>query len=191
MPLESWIAQYGYAAMIAGGLFEGETVLVLGGIAAHRGLLDLRGVVAAAAAGSVLANQLLFHLGRTRGPQLLERFPRLRPRATRVLEFMHRHQRTVLVLYRFGVGVRAMTPFVLGMSGMRRLRFLAIDSLVALLWMSAVGGVGYWLGDAFERTLPEIDRALHALFAALAALGVVGWLARRAWARARARRAVR
>jgi membrane protein DedA with SNARE-associated domain len=191
MPLESWIAQYGYVAMLLGGLFEGETLLVLGGLAAHRGLLDLRGVIAAAALGALCANQALFHLGRLRGEALLVRWPRLRPRAARVLELAHRHQRTVLLLYRFAVGARAMTPFVLGMSGVRPWHFSWLDSLVTLVWACAVGGAGFWVGDALERAMPEIRRAEHTLFAVLAALGALGWLARRVWARRRLRRAAR
>jgi membrane protein DedA with SNARE-associated domain len=190
MPLEAWIARYGYAATFVGGLFEGETILLLGGLAAHRGMLDLRGVILTAATGSLLANQALFHLGRAHGEQLLARWPRLRPSAGRVLEFMQRHRLKVLVLYRFGVGVRAMTPFVLGMSGMLRLRFLAFDSLMALLWVSLIAGAGFWVGDALERALPAIHRVQHVVFAALALLGTLGWLARRAWARARARRSL-
>jgi membrane protein DedA with SNARE-associated domain len=185
MPFEFWIDRYGYAAVLIAGLFEGETILLLGGLAAHRGLLDLRAVIGWYVAGALCSNQLLFQLGRTRGPALLARWPVLQPRAARVLEFAHRHQRTVLLLYRFAVGARAMTPFVLGMSGVRRLRFTGLDSLILLSWATAVGCVGFWLGDSLEHWLPEIERSEHIVFASLAALGALAWLTRRAWARAR------
>jgi membrane protein DedA with SNARE-associated domain len=37
MGLESLINTYGYLAILVGTLLEGETILVLGGFAAHRG----------------------------------------------------------------------------------------------------------------------------------------------------------
>jgi membrane protein DedA with SNARE-associated domain len=55
---EGQISAYGYYAVEAGTFFEGETVLVLAGFAAHRGYLELPLVIACAFAGetgSVLA----------------------------------------------------------------------------------------------------------------------------------------
>ena len=183
MPLEAWIAQYGYWAAGLGGAVESETVVVLAGLAAHRGLLDLRGVIAMAALGTFGVNQTLFHLGRWRGHVLLARFPRLQPRAERVLEFAHRHRHTLVLLYHFTVGIRAMTPFVLGMSRVRPVRFALVDGAVTLTWIATLATLGFWLGDALARLLPEIARAERWLFAGILALGVSAWLARRVWIR--------
>jgi membrane protein DedA with SNARE-associated domain len=100
-----------------------------------------------------------------------------------VLELAHRHQRTLVLLYHFAVGVRAMTPFVLGMSRVRPLRFALLDGGVTLVWISALAVLGFWLGDALGRWLPELQRVQQFVVAALAALGALGWLARRWWNR--------
>jgi membrane protein DedA with SNARE-associated domain len=186
MPLETWITEYGYVAAALGGLFESETVALLAGLSAHRGLLDLHAVIAAAALGTFSANQALFHIGRLNGPALLARWPALRPRASRVLEFVRRHQRSVVLLYHFAVGLRAMTPFVLGMSGVRPFRFALLDGAVTLVWVGTFVSAGFWLGDALEGVMPEIHRAEHLVVAALAILGVLVWAARRLWTRWRA-----
>ena len=73
--LPELIQTYGYSAIFAGTLLDAETVLLIGGFAAHRGYLDLPTVVGVAIAGSFLANQLWFFLGRWHGEKLLERFP--------------------------------------------------------------------------------------------------------------------
>jgi membrane protein DedA with SNARE-associated domain len=183
MPLEAWIAQYGYWVAGLGGAVESETVVLLAGLAAHRGLLDLQAVIAVAALGTFGANQTIFHLGRLRGHVLLARFPRLQPRAERVLEFAHRHRYTLVLLYHFSVGIRAMTPFVLGMSRVRPVRFALVDGAVTLAWTATLATLGFWLGDALTRWLPEIERAERWLFAGILALGVCAWLARRGWNR--------
>ena len=48
MTLESIVDTYGYLAVLLGTFLEGETILVLGGFAAHRGYLALPWVIVAA-----------------------------------------------------------------------------------------------------------------------------------------------
>ena len=52
MLLEELITTYGYAAVGIGSFLEGETVLVLGGLAAHRGYLELPWVIVYAFLGT-------------------------------------------------------------------------------------------------------------------------------------------
>jgi membrane protein DedA with SNARE-associated domain len=185
MPFEPWIARWGYWATALGGMVESETVVLLAGLAAHRGLLELPGVIAAAGFGTFGVNQLLFHLGRRHGHALLARFPRLQPRAQGVLAFAHRHRRTLVFLYHFTVGIRAMTPFVLGMSRVRPLRFAAVDVVVTFSWIATLATLGFWLGDALAHWLPRIQRAELWVSLGVVAIGIAAWLARRAWTRRR------
>jgi membrane protein DedA with SNARE-associated domain len=189
MPLDAWIAQYGYVATLAGGLIESETVVLLAGLAAHRGLLDLSAVIAVAAGATCTANEALFHVGRLRGHALVARWSWLKPRVARVLEVAHRHHRTLLLLYHFSIGIRAMTPFVLGMSRVRPLRFALLDTSITVAWTAALATLGFWLGDTLESRLPALQRIEHLVAAALFVAGVLFWLARRLWNRARAKRA--
>jgi len=48
MDLQSIIENYGYAAILIGTFLEGETILVLAGLAAHQGYLVLSWVILAA-----------------------------------------------------------------------------------------------------------------------------------------------
>lgn len=56
MDLAGLIAAHGYWALALGAFLEGETILVLAGVAAHRGYLDLRLVILVAFAGSLLGD---------------------------------------------------------------------------------------------------------------------------------------
>ena len=71
------VAQYGYWAVVAGCLLEGETVLVLAGFAARQGLLSLPVVMALGACAGALSDVALFGVGRWRGAALLARWPRI------------------------------------------------------------------------------------------------------------------
>ena len=59
-------------------------MLLAAGFAAHRGLLELRWVVALAFVASTLGDQIYFYLGRRHGPRLLARFPTLQAELERL-----------------------------------------------------------------------------------------------------------
>ena len=59
MDINSLIAHYGYAALVIGSLAEGETITLLGGVAAHQGLLKFPLVVISVALGGMIGDQLL------------------------------------------------------------------------------------------------------------------------------------
>ncbi len=60
MDLLSIIENYEYAAILIGTFLEGETILVLAGLAAHQGYLVLTWVILAAFLGSLGGDQLFF-----------------------------------------------------------------------------------------------------------------------------------
>ena len=57
--LAHYITDYGYWALFIGCLAEGETITLLGGIAAHQGLLHLPWVIAVVALGKERSRKVL------------------------------------------------------------------------------------------------------------------------------------
>ena len=74
MDINSLITHYGYAALIIGSMAEGETITLLGGVAAHQGLLKFPLVVLSVALGGMIGDQVLYLLGRRYGGKILRRF---------------------------------------------------------------------------------------------------------------------
>jgi len=60
LDLNALLATYGYWVVFIGCLLEGETVLILGGMAAHQQVLQLWPVMAWASVGGMLGDQMLF-----------------------------------------------------------------------------------------------------------------------------------
>ena len=75
--LNHLITHYGYWAVAVGCLLEGETLLILAGIAARRGLLELPWVLAVGACAGALSDVAFFAVGRWRGRAVLARWPKL------------------------------------------------------------------------------------------------------------------
>jgi membrane protein DedA with SNARE-associated domain len=176
MDLSALIAAYGYPVVFAGALLEGETILVLAGVAAHLGYLSLAKVIAAAALGGFLGDQLYFFLGRRYGLAALDRFPAAKAVAPRVEALVVRHRRLVVPALRFAYGVRTVGPIVVGASGMSALEFAALNALGALAWAVLFGGAGYLFGQAVIAFLGKARVVEEALFVAAAVITVIAVL---------------
>ena len=175
MSLEEIISTYGYAAIAVGTFFEGETVLVLGGFATHRGYLELPWVVICGFLGTLFGDQLYFYIGRTKGTGFLEKRPHWKLRSERVFDLLHKHQLLLVLGFRFLYGLRTVTPFLLGASRIPPVRFLILNIIGAFAWAVTIGISGYVFGNAFELIIGDINRYESRLFAVFAAMGTLVW----------------
>jgi membrane protein DedA with SNARE-associated domain len=180
MALQSFIEQFGLAAVFAGCLLEGETVLVLGAVAAHLGYLALPEVLAVAAVAGFLGDQIWFSVGRRFGPRLLARRPALAQRVNRAQVFLERHGDWIIVFMRFAIGLRIAIPIALGSGPMPRLRYVLLNALGAVLWSAVFGAAGYAFGAAVVTTLARAERDVEIAMAAALIAGIA-WLILRAY----------
>jgi membrane protein DedA with SNARE-associated domain/diacylglycerol kinase family enzyme len=158
-------------------LVPGETAVVVGGVVAERGgveLVPLVGLVWVAAAAGDLISYLL---GRRLGRPFLERHgPRFQltpDRLARVDRFYEKHGGKAVLLGRFTGLVRAVSPFVAGASGLALRRFVVWSAAGALLWATTFTLVGYGFSESFAESGETAARI--GLAAALAA--AVGFVA--------------
>ena len=179
MDLAAIIQQYGYLAVFIGSVLEGETLLVLAGLAAQRGYLSLEWVIAVAAVGAFLGDQLCFIAGRWFGRPRLARWPRLEPAIARADALLARRGAVIVVGLRFTYGLRLAAAIAIGMSRISWLRFASLNLLGVLLWAPIVAGAGYLLGNAVEPLLRHLRFAEYYVFAAVIIVGATVWVLRR------------
>lgn len=173
MSLEELISTYGYAAIAIGAFLEGETVLILGGLAAYRGYLELPWVLVSAFWGTLLGDQLYFYIGRAKGQRVLEKHRNWKSGSEKVFPLLNKYQVLLILGFRFLYGLRTVTPIVLGASRIAPFRFLLLNILGAFTWTIVIGGMGYLFGHTLEIILGDVKRYELLLFAGLAALGVI------------------
>jgi len=159
------VQAYGYPAVLVGSVLEGETILVLAGLAAHRGHLSLPLAWLLAAAGGMIGDAFYFALGRRYGESLLARFPRFAPAVDRVHRLVLRGPASAVVAVRFLYGMRMAGPAIIGSSAMPWRTFLLWNACGALLWSGAWLAVGYALGEAAQRMLGNLAHVERELFA--------------------------
>jgi membrane protein DedA with SNARE-associated domain len=173
---EELVTHYGYIALLIGTFLEGETILVIGGLLAHRGYLELPYVIASAFAGTFFGDQLYFYIGRIKGKKFIDSRPLWQAKSRRVLALLEKHQTLLILGFRFIYGIRTVTPFVLGSIGISPLRYLLLNICGALLWAMAIGILGFYFGQALELVIGEVKRYEKAVIATLLFLSAVIWL---------------
>jgi membrane protein DedA with SNARE-associated domain len=176
IPFESLLQTYGYLAVFIGTFAEGETVLILGGFAAHRGYLALPWVILAAFIGGLCGDQLFFYLGRTHSRRFLARRPVWQERVQRAQRLLERFQTPLILGFRFLYGTRTVIPFVIGMSSVPTRRFILLNAISALIWAIVIGAGGYLFGDILEIIVGDIKHYERIIIAAIAAVGIALWV---------------
>ena len=154
--LEALLGRWGYLVIFAAMLLEnaglplpGETVTLLGGYAAGSGQLSLLGVMAAAASGAVLGDNIGYWVGRRLGWTLLLRVGRLLRQQPDQMELWRerflRHAGLSVFLGRFVAVLRVLAGPMAGAVAMPYRRFLLCNLAGAVLWAGMMVSLA-WLG---------------------------------------------
>lgn len=175
MSLEELISSYGYAAIGIGAFLEGETVLILGGFAAHRDYLELPWVIVCAFIGTLCGDQLYYYIGRAKGKDAIEKRPHWKSRSEKVFSLLDKHQVWLILGFRFLYGLRTVTPFIIGASRISPSRFLVLNIIGASVWAIVVGILGYLFGNTLEILMGDIKKYELVIFAVLSVAGVFVW----------------
>ncbi len=173
--VQTLIQEYGYLAVLAGTFIEGEAVLVLGGLAAKLGYLELPWVMLCAFIGTVCGDQFYFFLGRYRGQAILARYPWWRRKVRWVNRYLERHQVPLILGFRFLYGIRMATPFVLGMSRIKTSRFIVLHLLGVAVWVVTVSTAGYLFGRTLELLLGDIQAFEMVALGLVVLISLIAW----------------
>jgi membrane protein DedA with SNARE-associated domain len=183
--LHALIQTYGYPLTFLGALFEGETVLTLAGLAAHRGHLRLPMLWILAAMGGMLGDTIFFALGRRYGAELLARWPGFVPAIERAQRLIARNPAFAVIAVRFLYGVRIAGPVVIGSSRLDWLRYLSLNAVGAFLWSACWLAVGYGLGAAAEQVIGNLAKVERELFLTVLIVALIIAVALKVRSRAR------
>ena len=150
MDFNHLIINYGYFAVVLGGMLEGESILILGGLAVKAGLLKFPLMILSAYIGAILIDAIFFFSGRFAGHRILNKWPWLVKKIEKPTALIHGRANWVSLFLRFMYGFRTVVPFSLGMSKIKTWKFLLLDGIGALVWVIFMGIIGYAFGQVIE-----------------------------------------
>mgnify|MGYP001810254270 CR=1 FL=1 len=156
--VEQLIRDYGYLLIFAWTFLEGETVLIVAGAMAARGMLNIHEAVFSALIGSMLGDNCYFLLGKYKGQWLIERRPQWKPGIEKVLRLLERNSLWLILSFRFMYGVRNVTSLAVGMSHVGIRTFIILNAIGATIWAMSFGWGGYYLGHIL---LGYVEKAQH------------------------------
>ncbi len=185
----SLIAQYGYLIVLLGVMLEsagvplpGETTLVVSGVLAQQGYLDLGDVILFGILGAVIGDQIGYWVGREGGRPFVLRWGRyvlITPeRLQHAEEFFERHGGKAVFLARFIADLRVFGALIAGISRMHWRTFFFYNALGGAIWATAAVLAGYLVGGSVQLVAQWVGQA-SVLLGILLALAVVFYLSYR------------
>src|SRR5918997_7049916 len=191
---------HGYLVIFLGAALDnfglpssGDIVMFAGGFFANNGQAALPLVMLIGFLGATVSDNSVYWIGRIGGRPLLTRILE-----TRILSFVldakslgkveryfEEHGRKMVLVGRFGPGLRSMTPLFAGVSRMKYRYFLPYSLAAAATWAVLDATVGYVFGEYWDELLAAA-RSIGYGFVALVALFVALYIYRRCKASKRA-----
>lgn len=165
MSIEALIENYGLLAIFLGAAFEGETAAFLGGVVAHRGLLTYWSASLAATAGSFAGDQFWFFAGRYAAQWSFVRRLMKKPAIARTSRLLEQYPTGFILAFRFLVGLRTISPVVIGTTRIPTGKFVVLNAVAALVWGQLFTALGYLFGHGVQQMLGRLPLHRHLLIA--------------------------
>lgn len=150
----------------------GEFTILVGGVVAGQGRIDVMALIAIVWACAVAGDLTSYYMGRRLGRSFMERHgPRFKithDRLEQVEGFFDRHGGKAILIGRFVGLVRAIAPFLAGSSRMPLRRFVPYDVVGAGLWGTTFVVLGYIFWHSFDQVAAIAKKGALALGFAIA-----------------------
>lgn len=160
--LITFLEQFGYhalfilmfleTALFLGVFIPGETLVVLSGLVAARGIFRIEEVILIASLGAVLGDTAGYFIGTRFGESIFTRFGKYLFIKERKLEavkrFFKKHGGKTVFLGRFTSLLRAFAPGMAGMSKMFFPKFFLYNVTGGVTWVVVFSTLGYLVGNS-------------------------------------------
>lgn len=168
---------FGEAAVFLGFVIPGETAVLLGGFLASTGRVSVVVLASVVVMAAVVGDSVGYEVGKRLGPRLLRTrmFQRHQARVDRARAFLDGRGASAIFIGRFTAFLRAVTPGLAGLSGMRYRRFLAWNAAGGLVWGIGCVVAGYVAGSSYEQVAGYLGQGGAVAAAAFVVVALVVW----------------
>jgi membrane protein DedA with SNARE-associated domain len=177
------ILLFGAVAIESAGIpVPGETALVTAAFLASQGHYSIVAVIAVAAAGAIIGDNVGYWIGREGGRTLLERWGPVRRYADKALppaeRFFDKHGAKAVFFGRFIAFLRVTAAWLAGISRMTWWRFLLWNAAGGILWAIVISLLAYQFG---KTAADAVSRYGLVAVAAIVVLALGGFVGMRFW----------
>jgi membrane-associated protein len=151
-----WFIVFAETGLAVGFFLPGDSLLVVSGLFAAAGKLNVLLVMLAFFLGSVIGDSTGYWTGRVMGKTLFNRessFIFKPSRVEKAKAFFEKYGVKTVILARFVPIVRTFAPLVVGAAEMPYVKFLTFSIIGGALWISSMVLAGFFLGGVIETAL--------------------------------------
>ncbi len=151
--LALWFIIFAETGLAVGFFLPGDSLLVVSGLFAAAGKLNIWLVLLAFFLGSVMGDSTGYWTGRVMGHALFNREDSriFKPsRVKKAHDFFEKYGPKTIILARFVPIVRTFAPMVIGAAEMSYLKFFTYSVIGSAVWVSSMVLAGYFLGGLIE-----------------------------------------
>ncbi len=163
--------------LLVGFFLPGASLLVTAGLFAAQGRLEITILVPLLCVAAILGNSSGYLIGRKAGQALYNR-PQSRwyrrDHLIKTHEFYEKYGGITIILAQFMPFARTFAPVVAGVAEMKYRRFASFNVGGAILWISSMTLLGYFLG----RSIPGIEKRIEYVIAIVIFISILPLLYR-------------
>ncbi|QJC28763.1 DedA family protein [Enterobacteriaceae endosymbiont of Plateumaris consimilis] len=152
------INQYGYLIILIGSLIEGETFIIIGGIAIHKGLLIYHWVIIISTLGAIIGDQFLFYIGKKYSNKLLFFLKKNDLKVHKYQNLITNYPYIFIIMVRFMYGFRLIGPIIIGITNITTFKFLIFNIIGSIIWSLIFVSLGFVFGDIITSWIGDINK---------------------------------
>ncbi len=170
-----WLKEYGYIILFVWSILEGELGLVMAGIMAHTGDMNLFIAIIVGAFGGFIGDQIYFYIGRFNKAYINKSFKTQRRKFAIAHILLKKYGWPLIFVQRYMYGMRTVIPMAIGLTKYSARDFAIINFISALFWSALAIILSYYFGEELLNLLSWIKQ--HWYFAIPFALSIIGSIA--------------
>lgn len=141
------VQDWGYVILFFWSILEGEWGLLLAGIAAHQGYLDVYWCVFIAGLGGFTGDQIYFYIGRLRKDYVQRKFRSQRRKFALASRLMQKYGWPIIFVQRYMYGLRTIIPISIGLTRYSAVKFALINLISAWVWAAITIVPAWFFGE--------------------------------------------
>lgn len=148
------LKEYGYIILFAWGMLEGEAGLIMAGLLAHTGDMNLYMAIFIAGLGGFAGDQVYFYIGRFNKSYVHKKFRGQRRKFALAHLLLQKYGWPIIFIQRYMYGMRTVIPISIGLTRYSARMFAFINLISAWCWAAITIVPVWYFGE-------EILKVLH------------------------------
>jgi membrane protein DedA with SNARE-associated domain len=148
-----WLKEYGYSILFLWSILEGEMGLIMGGIMAHTGDLNVFMAIFVAGLGGFAGDQIYFYIGRFNKGLIQRKLHRQRRKFAIAHLLLKKYGWPIIFMQRYMYGLRTVIPMSIGITKYSAKKFALINLISAWVWAAITITPSYIFGAEILNSL--------------------------------------